>query len=706
MVAAGAQERPSRERPTFLSALNLDFELPSIAPWRAMGDAQRDETAPHGGRASLRVGTHSRAFVALPPAGVRARRVNVTAWMRTEDVVGDAAIFVVVWGTDGALGEARTPPRAGTTSWGHHALGLDISSDATRVIVGAQLAGEGRMWVDDVDITLADPIGKARLSGTVRGPDGRGAGGAVVTVTAEGAGAPVAIVDADAGGGFALEVDPGRYVVTATSEGRSVAAPPAAPAAPLALTVAEQSMSVRGVARGATIPPGARLFLSGGGVVFGFDLAADGRFAVTVPERTYWGYVVGDGLACRGFYAERASPAVDLPVVGFDPAPAELVASIKRIAVPLASIEPGSGTADLRGIASLFARARVVGLGAFVQGAREPVRVAHRLVEHLVADRGFNVVAIDLSWTSARRLDDYVVGGVPPGEDLTGPGADVWRAPELVEAIAWIMRWNQSHPKKVRVVGLELASAAELGKRLGAFLDTLAPDAAAEARALGAAATAAGDGATRPRGGDLVARFDRERSRWIAAAGAPAWRQARRDAVELDAALAAPGARATAAHGRHQVDTVQWLLEDPGARVVIWAHAADVAAATPDALNLGSALRGRLGDRYRPIALLFDHGRFRAHDAFRPPFHLRTFAVGAAHAGDVTEPFTRTGLALFAVDLRRLPAASWLAALRPYRVLGWGFYGETNMGIVDLARAFDGAVFMDQVTPLTERTAK
>jgi erythromycin esterase-like protein len=76
--------------------------------------------------------------------------------------------------------------------------------------------------------------------------------------------------------------------------------------------------------------------------------------------------------------------------------PGARIAWLREHAVPLRSVDPGNGFADLEFLKSALDGVRIVGLGESTHGTHEFYRVRHRLIEFLVTQMGFSAVAIEL----------------------------------------------------------------------------------------------------------------------------------------------------------------------------------------------------------------------------------------------------------------------------------------------------------------------
>jgi hypothetical protein len=116
-----------------------------------------------------------------------------------------------------------------------------------------------------------------------------------------------------------------------------------------------------------------------------------------------------------------------------------LTADLKRFAAPLATTEAGHTSYDLAPFGTAVGGARVVALGEPVYGAREFVRVKHRLLEYLVTQQGFTVLATPGDPAAASAVDRFVkTGEGDPAAALASLNGWIWRGQEALELVRWM----------------------------------------------------------------------------------------------------------------------------------------------------------------------------------------------------------------------------------------------------------------------------
>ena len=584
------------------------------------------------------------------------------------------------------------------------------------------------------------PSAAHTLSGTVRGPDGAPARGALVAVIphfeleylGDPPEVPTTLTDAAGHYHFAT-IAPGRYGVTATLPGATAVYGGVHEITPetrlnVDMALGGESFTVTGTVRdaGGAPVPGARLLAprlsENEGDVFVAFADPAGRYTLTLPAHFDHFLVVDAPPRPRAYQRIPArAQAVDFRL---DPPPAprppdgELRASLARGAIPLSTLAPGSGTADLAPLKATIGDARVLAVGEATHGSAEFFHVRHRLLELLAGEMGFTVLAVEAGWADAFAVDDYVFRGVgDPEKALAGLRYWALDTTEMLAVVRWMRRYNQdpSHRRKLRFRGVDCEFTPGSISAVIAYLRKVDPPSVGPAEALFAPISGVMASSTYPgvdravierttRGvADLLARFDAERAAWIARAGEPAWTLARQHMNLLRQAEVSyrnPGDRDVA-----MADNVQWILdhEPPGARAVIWAHNAHIAAQQLGFSAMGRLLRERLGANYFAVGFSFGAGSFRALDwsSGRREGPVQSITLGPPPPASLDAALGLAGLPAFVLDLRAVtgPLGAWLDARTATRSVGGIFGGAATSGQMrSPKRSFDAIVYLDRIT--------
>ena len=122
----------------------------------------------HGGLRGLRIDNigpepFGALFQQVPATNLRGKTVRLVAWLRTRDVVGSAlgggaaiTLQAMQAGAVLAYNHMSKTPVKGTTDWARQEITLDIPANAEQLEVGAMLQGPGSLWLDDVELAVAE----------------------------------------------------------------------------------------------------------------------------------------------------------------------------------------------------------------------------------------------------------------------------------------------------------------------------------------------------------------------------------------------------------------------------------------------------------------------------------------------------------------------------------------------------------------------
>ncbi|MFE4973937.1 erythromycin esterase family protein [Kitasatospora sp. NPDC056651] len=413
-----------------------------------------------------------------------------------------------------------------------------------------------------------------------------------------------------------------------------------------------------------------------------------------------------------------------------------VVRALEGVAQPLRTTEPGGGTADLRALGSMIGDAEVVGVGEATHGSHEFFAMKQRLFRYLVEEKGFTTFALETSWSSGLRIDEYVQGGLGDARQVVKDalGGSPWDREEFADLIAWMRAHNRSHPRNpVHFVGDDLG-LPRLGdgmfERVTSYVRGARPDLlpqldglyaglrpfddafaylkkplaerredAAKARqaldlvtASGAGPGGAGPGGAGADGGDAHA-WAVQHARNIAETFAFA-------ALDLDDPASVSAAEQL--RDRAMADNTAWWQRRTGGKVLLSAHNGHAGYLATDTFLYpkpqGSWLREAYGRGYVAVGFTFDRGSFLTNDAILTD-DWKTVTVPAATPDMNEYTLAQVRRRDYYVDLRTAPGAArdWLDVSRPTYDAG-SVYVSDPMPRLAIGRAYDVLVHLDQVT--------
>jgi erythromycin esterase len=412
-----------------------------------------------------------------------------------------------------------------------------------------------------------------------------------------------------------------------------------------------------------------------------------------------------------------------------------VVAWLRENAIPLKTVEAGSGFGDLQPLKRIFKDVRFVALGEATHGTREFFQFKHRALEFLVKEMGFRVFAIEASYSACENINDYVMGRADDGaKALDSQGFWTWNTEEVRALMDWMREYNKTVPadRRVKFVGFDI-QVNDTGKaKLLEYLRRVAPGRAADAEAffktsmedLSAAIFRKGEKAQ-----DELAKMKELRDRYnelfvfLEISGAQLaeksgqgeyerMREYARVLAQYTDSYTRPDAGGGVARDLYMADNFRRIVgrEPAGTRFVLWAHNAHVMTTDHGGSypTFGYYLRRFYGRDYYALGFSFNQGSFQAMEAQpKDPSRrmLTAFEVTPAPADSVEWYLAQTGTKILIVDYRsRRPTAElgeWLAAPHPLRAVG-SMYAPSlepnTFGHVNLGKDFDGLFFIDTAT--------
>jgi erythromycin esterase-like protein len=149
---------------------------------------------------------------------------------------------------------------------------------------------------------------------------------------------------------------------------------------------------------------------------------------------------------------------------------------------------------------------------------------------------------------------------------------------------------------------------------------------------------------------------------------------------------------------RSMADNVKWILDqNPGAKIVLWAHNGHVATGGFSYATMGTALRKMYGNDMVEFGFSFNQGSFQAIP--QGGGTLKDFTVPPAPSGSLDATLAAARLPLFALDLHTAPA--WFHQSRGSRQIG-AIYpeGEPYAFVSNIVptEVYDAVLFVESTT--------
>ena len=124
------------------------------------------------------------------------------------------------------------------------------------------------------------------------------------------------------------------------------------------------------------------------------------------------------------------------------------------------------GVHDYDALLNAIGDARVVLIGEATHGTHEFYQERAIITDRLIAEKGFNAVAVEADWPDAYRVNRYVRGASDDRDSIEALGDFqrfpmwMWRNADVVEFVSWLRAYNDTQPADQRVgfYGLDLYS--------------------------------------------------------------------------------------------------------------------------------------------------------------------------------------------------------------------------------------------------------
>ncbi len=406
---------------------------------------------------------------------------------------------------------------------------------------------------------------------------------------------------------------------------------------------------------------------------------------------------------------------------------------IAEHAIPIKTVEAGSGFEDLEPLKEIVGEARIVSLGEPTHGNREVFQLKHRMIEYLVLEMGFNIFILECPFAEASDLNRYVVDGIgDPKKALAGIYYSTWDTEEVLDVIEWMRAYNAdpNRDNKVKFRGMDVQDPERAARVMLDYLKKVDPKLEKLVRPeLGILEVQFSDpiGLGRrpyiPQEYDeaslsqikrVTNTFEQNKQNYISATSEREWSWAKQHARQVEIwieACANDGENYDTLRDQGQAENIQWLLDQEGAssKAIVWAHNCHVSNAAPkDEIYMhGHYLRNMYGDQLKIFGLFFNKGGFKAIVAHVPSKGMHNFSVSRVPPETLEYALAAAQHPLLLVDLQKLPEKGpireWFYTMRPTRHSGGGYnenMPEAYFWSYIPAEAYDVLVYLDSTTPV------
>jgi erythromycin esterase-like protein len=145
-------------------------------------------------------------------------------------------------------------------------------------------------------------------------------------------------------------------------------------------------------------------------------------------------------------------------------------------------------SSDFDPLLQIIGDKRFVMIGEASHGTHEFYRIRAQITKRLIAEKGFNAVAVEADWPDAYRVNQFVRHQTEDQDAVDALAGFqrfptwMWRNADVLDFIGWLRNFNQHNSARVGFYGLDLYSLHASMRAVLDFLDKVDPEAARRAR--------------------------------------------------------------------------------------------------------------------------------------------------------------------------------------------------------------------------------
>ncbi|HUP49415.1 MAG TPA: erythromycin esterase family protein [Thermoanaerobaculia bacterium] len=365
----------------------------------------------------------------------------------------------------------------------------------------------------------------------------------------------------------------------------------------------------------------------------------------------------------------------------------------------LQSVDHPAPAADLEPLRDIAGHASVVGLGDGTHGTREFYTSKLRMIDFLVRETDFDVVAFEAPFPLFNRLNEYVQGGAGDPRALLREsnerlGYRFWDVEEMLAVVEWMRDYNAGRGSRpsIAIAGADVYDGVGASRAVVDSLRRVDPSAASDAEREYGCVSPQPSPACMTVAAEVRDRLAQRRAELEPLAGAVAFEEALQNARIVVQSMSHFTAR-----DPNMAANVGWILEhrSRSGRIIVWAHQEHIGKSGTlwiPSESMGWHLAMVFGDRYVAIGSLTGRGTILQ---WAPP--------GTPVAGSIPPPLPGSYESFFSLR----PARALLIPLRrevPDWLAGPAFYftsgtARNNAPSIDsLPAKLDAIVYIEETT--------
>lgn len=424
------------------------------------------------------------------------------------------------------------------------------------------------------------------------------------------------------------------------------------------------------------------------------------------------------------------------------PAPAidkeQTIAWLNQNSIPIKTVRAGNDFNDIVPIKKVLQDVRIVGLGEATHGTREFFQMKHRMIEFLIKELDFNILAMEFNYCGAENINNYILNGEGDVYSaLKSQGLLVWNTEETIEMLKWLRKYNQtvSTEKKVIIKGLDIRcnfvgdnftiiknylskvdpknaeqndSLLKIIQKLDSELNQGINTDSAKTEYLKLLSSLS------TRRGDFIQHSSSEEYKSILQRMTVIGQNLSMNYFKNDDPRELYYEKTRLRDYYMASNLLDLIQQNPNKKIIVWGHNGHISKAGPQETEnikmLGNYLKEAFGPSYYSIGFSFDKGKFQSFEYSdeRKPLGMQEFTVKDDHPNTIDWYMSQASINPFFVNFRITKTPDFLQNFLEARLLTRSIGGQAIRSRVELMNVFctledsyDGLIFINNTTRAT-----
>jgi erythromycin esterase len=130
-------------------------------------------------------------------------------------------------------------------------------------------------------------------------------------------------------------------------------------------------------------------------------------------------------------------------------------------------------TLDLTEVRTIVGDAKVVGLGESTHGTKEFYQLKLEIIQRLISEMDFSVVALEAGVTEVDRINQYLQDGNGDPKVLLRSLGGILRTQQVLDLIQWMRKYNLEHYNHVALIGCDMQNPNLAIKNIHKFVQEI-----------------------------------------------------------------------------------------------------------------------------------------------------------------------------------------------------------------------------------------